>query len=66
MNLTEARTIIGMLERFAALERKATDEVGWVALKLSCDRRTAQRRIIAARKKIEAEPKQQTQGDSPC
>ncbi len=42
-------TVRDMLDSFAQLERKATDEIGWIALKLSCSRARAERMIRAAR-----------------
>ena len=37
------------LKSFAKLERAATDEVGWIAFKLSIGRKTAEKLIAAAR-----------------
>lgn len=43
------------LASFARLERRATDEAGWIALKLSCSRHEAERLIERATKPA-AEP----------
>lgn len=37
------------LENFAKIERKHTDEAGWIALKLSCSRDVAERLIEKAK-----------------
>ena len=37
------------LRQFETLESRATDDVGWIALKLSCSRTRAERLIAAAR-----------------
>ena len=49
MTIEKARDILAIIDRYEALERKNTDEVGWVAFMLSVDRRTAARRIDRAK-----------------
>jgi len=41
--------ILQMLEGYGALQNKATDEAGWIALKLSCSRGEAETAIAKAR-----------------
>jgi len=42
--------VLDFLEQYASLERKATDEIGWIALKFSCSRAQAEKWIAAARR----------------
>lgn len=49
MKLDKADEIMARLRRFEALERKATDEIGWIALAYSCSREVATRMIETAR-----------------
>ena len=44
--------ILRMLNQFGRLERQATDEIGWIALKYSCGRPKAERMITYAREAI--------------
>ena len=53
MTAERASQIMEWLMTFNSLERKNTDEIGWVALKLSCTREQAERLIMKARKVIE-------------
>ena len=45
----EGHTLLRSIERFYQLERQATDEVGWIALRYSVGRAKAQRLIDTAR-----------------
>jgi len=47
----QRKDILAALKSFATLERKDTDEVGWIALKWSVPRVTAARWISLARYK---------------
>lgn len=47
------KVVLAMLESFALLSRKATDEIGWIALKFSCSRMEADRLIREARRERE-------------
>lgn len=49
MGSREAELILGMLESHKKLERAAVDEVGWVALKLSCSYAKAEKKILMAK-----------------
>lgn len=49
MKKDEAESIVRSLEGFNRLERKNTDEVGWIALRYSCTRAKAERMIETAR-----------------
>lgn len=49
MKPEQARTILGMLESFRKIDRPACDEVDWVALKLSCTRAQAAKKIEQAK-----------------
>jgi len=44
-----AETVIAKLEVFAKLERKNTDEVGWISLGFGCSRKQAASMIAQAR-----------------
>lgn len=49
MTKDEAPSIVRSLTRFDVLERKATDEIGWIALRYSCSRAQAEKKIATAR-----------------
>lgn len=50
-----AREIVRSLDGFAKLERKATDEIGWIALRYSTTRDKAEKMIVAARALVASE-----------
>lgn len=50
MNKLKADDILHRLESFRQLERKSTDEVGWIALAYSCSKAEAEKMIQAATK----------------
>lgn len=54
MKREEAQSIVRSLERFNDLQHKATDEVGWIALRYSCTRTKAERMIAQARELVGA------------
>ena len=56
MTKEKAKDIQGMLDGFAKLERKSTDEVGWIQCKFSCTRARALKMIEQARSVLAAEP----------
>ena len=58
MKLDKLKTedILRRLESFRKLERKSTDEIGWIALAYSCSRTEAEKMIQAATKSKEKKP----------
>jgi hypothetical protein len=52
----KADDILHRLESFRKLERKSTDEIGWIALAYSCSRAEAEKMIQAATKSKEKKP----------
>ena len=56
MKPDEAHTLLRSIERFYSLQRKATDEVGWIALRYSVGRTKAKRLIDTAREFNADEP----------
>jgi hypothetical protein len=49
MTKEKAKDILSMLDGFAKLEHKSTDEVGWIQCKFSCTRARALRMVEQAR-----------------
>ncbi len=49
MTKAKADQVLRCLDQFEGLERKNTDEIGWIALKYSCSRARAEKMIKAAR-----------------
>ena len=53
--LSEISAVKARLDRFAKIERVATDEIGWIALAYGCTRHRAKQMIDQARKtKVQA------------
>ena len=54
MRRDEADSIVRSLLSFSQLQRKNTDEIGWIAMRYSCTRATAEQKIKVARNTVAA------------
>ena len=53
MTLDRAENVLARLRVFEKLDRKATDEVGWIALAFSVNRKQAEKLMAQAKKLLE-------------